>query len=360
VAQTASNLGGLEPLGAAVLDAIPVSLYIVDRRLRVVAWNKKRETGPQGRPRREALGRPLGDLLSAEGRRLTLPVLKRVFATGQPHEETTETTGARVFQVRRWPVRQGRTVTHVLSWFDEITERRALEMQLIASDRLAFLGQLVAGVAHEISNPLAGIAGCAEALASIALDNPGAKARREAREFRDLVRGEVSRCERIVSSLLGAARGSPGQTAALAPTVRAALRLLERHPSFARVRVQCRVPDELPIARIDPDSLRQVIVALAANAARAMPGGGTLRVKGALRAGDLVLDVEDTGPGVPKEIRPRIFEPFFTTDSVGGTGLGLAIARSLVRGRGGDLVYRPGKRAGGSFRVVLKRIQGAA
>lgn len=345
---------GFSPLGVAVLDAIPVSLYVVDERLRVVAWNKKRETGPQGRPRREALGRPLGELLSPEGRRTTIPVLRHVLETGEPHEETTDTSGARVFQVRRWPVYEGRTVTHVLSWFDEITERRALEMQLIAADRLAFLGQLVAGVAHEISNPLAGIAGCAEALASLALAGSNERRRKEAREFRDLIRGEVARCERIVGSLLGAARKSPGTTASLAETAGAALRLLERHPSFSRVRVSFRVPDDLPMARIDPDSLKQVIVALAANAARAMPGGGTLRVRGGLLAGDLALDVEDTGPGVPKDIRARIFDPFFTTDPSRGTGLGLAIARSLVRGRGGDLVYRTHSRPGGRFRVVLK------
>jgi signal transduction histidine kinase len=353
VAAPALKVGELSPLGVAVLDAIPVSLYIVDRTLKVVAWNSKRETGPLGRPRRDAIGRHLGDLLSPAGRRTTLPVVKRVLRTGEPHEETTETSGARIFQVRRWPVYGGRKVTHVLCWFDEITERRALEMQLIASDRLAFLGQLVAGVAHEISNPLAGIAGCAEALASIGLAGP-VRARSEAKEFRDLIRGEIARCERIVDSLLSAARRSAGTTAELAPTVGAALRLLERHPSFARVRVHVRIRESLPPARIDPDSLKQVVIALAANAARAMGGLGVLRLRAALKGGDLLLDVEDSGPGVAKEIRSRIFDPFFTTDASGGTGLGLAIARSLVRGRSGDLVYRPRKRAGGRFRVILR------
>jgi signal transduction histidine kinase len=357
VAAPAIKAGELDPLGVAVLDAIPVSLYIVDRQLTVVAWNRKRETGPYGRPRRDAIGRRIGDLLTAQGRRTTLPVLEKVLRTGEPHEETTETSGARIFQVRRWPVYRGRKVTHVLSWFDEITERRALEMQLIASDRLAFLGQLVAGVAHEIANPLAGIAGCAEALASLALEGSSSKGRAEAREFRDLIRGEVARCERIVNSLLGAARKSPGTTAELLPTVGAALKLLERHPSFARVKTRVRIGSDLPPARIDPDSLKQVVIALAANAARAMAGVGTLRLRASTEGGELFLDVEDSGPGVPKELRNRIFEPFFTTDPGGGTGLGLAIARSLVRGRSGDLVYRHRAR-GARFRVALKAAGG--
>lgn len=342
--------GALTRLCTAVLDALPISLYVVDRKLRIVAWNSLRERGPIGRPRREALGRRLRQVLSGPGFRATAPILKRVFETGQPHEETMESRGSRLFHVRRLPVVLGGEVTHVLSWFEDVTEQRAIEMRLIASDRLAFLGQLVAGVAHEVANPLAGIAGCAEALSSLAMQVPGKHW--EAREFRDLIRGEVARCERIVRSLLDAARPDPATTADLGAAVDTALRLLGRHPAFSRIQVVPRVPRGLT-ARIDADSLKQVIMALALNAARAMPAGGSLTLRGARSNARITLDVMDTGPGVPPHIRNRIFEPYFTTDPSKGTGLGLAIARSLVRGRGGDLVYRPRRGAGGSFRVVL-------
>ncbi len=341
----------LAGLGAAILDGLPISLYVVDRNLRVVAWNASRERGPMGLPRRKALGRPLAQVLSPHGFRATLPVLKHVFRTGLPHEETTETKGG-LFHVRRLPVRQGGKVTHVLSCFENITERRALEMRVIASDRLAFLGQLVAGVAHEVSNPLAGIAGCAEALASLAMKGP-AKASREARQFRDLIRSEVARCERIVRFLLDSARPDNRATADVAATVGTALRLLERHPAFARIRVVSRIPRDLPPARIDTDSLKQVVMALAMNGGQAMPGGGTLTLCAGKRGRGLVLDVIDTGPGVPPDQRARLFEPFFTTDPMTAPGLGLAIARSLVCSRGGELVYRPRPR-GASFRVLLK------
>jgi signal transduction histidine kinase len=84
-----------------------------------------------------------------------------------------------------------------------------------------------------------------------------------------------------------------------------------------------------------------------------MPGGGALTLRGGTVGPNLFLDVMDTGPGVPPSLRRQIFKPYFTTDKSQGTGLGLAIARSLVRGRGGDLVYRPRPR-GASFRVLLK------
>jgi signal transduction histidine kinase len=347
-------------VAAAVLDALPISLYVVDRRLRVVFWNAERERGRHGKPRAEVLGRPLSRALAPVGYRATAPVIRRVFRTGRPQEETRESQGARLFHVRRLPVREGRRVTHVLSLFEEITEQRALEMRVIASDRLAFLGQLVAGVAHEIANPLAGVAGCAEALASLALRAPDEPARREAGEFRDLVRSEVARCERLLRTLLESARPSPGRRADVAGTVGVVMRLLERHPAFQGVRVVSRLRPSLPEAGIEPDSLRQVVLALAVNGARAMAGRGTLTLRGTADARRLSLDVLDTGPGVAPALVGRIFQPYFTTDPAKGTGLGLAIARSLVRARGGDLVYLRRRGGGACFRVTLPLGEGAA
>jgi two-component system NtrC family sensor kinase len=348
--------GVLSGLGADILDALPLSLYVVDRDLRVVAWNRAREQGPIGKPRRRVLGRPLAQALTAEGYRQVAPILRHVFATGEAHEETSETqVGGRLYHGGRLPVAHRGKVTHVLAKYDDITERRALEMQVIASDRLAFLGQLVAGVAHEIANPLAGLAGCAEALASLALQHPEPAVRQEAESFRDLVRSEMARCERLVKSLLESARPKPGEAADVAETVRAVLRLLERHPAFARVKVVSGMPEALPPAQIDPDSLRQVVLAVAVNAGRAMKGSGTLRIRAGRTSSRLFLELADSGPGVPRAVRPHIFEPFFTTSPGEGSGLGLAIARSLLRRAGGDIVLLPPRARGARFRVELRR-----
>ena len=350
-------LTGLE---AAVLDALPISIYVVDRELRVVGWNRLREEGPFGKPRDKVLGRNLKRTLPPAGFRDTALLLEKVFRTGKLHREVRETQpGKRLYEIARYPVMEEGRVTHVLCSFEDITQKRALELQLIASDRLAFLGQLVAGVAHEVSNPLAGIAGCAEALASIGLTAESEDARAQAREFRDLIRSEIARSERLVRTLLDAARPHPGSTADLRTHVNTALRLLERHPAFARVEVVSRIPETLPAALIEPDSLKQVVLALATNAARAMAGGGKLTLRAGRVSGNVFLDVIDTGPGIPEGLRTRIFEPFFSTDPANGTGLGLAIARSLVRGRGGDLIYRNRNRAGAAFRVLLVPVQGA-
>ncbi len=340
----------------AVLDALPIGLYVVDRDLRVVAWNRLREEGPLGLSRERTLGRPLRRVLGAAGFRSAEPRLRAVLASGRPSEDTVETPRG-LFHVRRLPVRRGREVTHVLAWFEDITERRTVEMRLIAADRLAFLGQLVSGIAHEISNPLAGIAGCAEALSSLAMQ--ATKQGREARQFRDLVRREVERCEAIVRFLLDSSRGGDEDRADVRATVSLALRLLERHPAFARLKVRASVPASLPPARLPADSLKQVVMALAMNASAAMPAGGALSVRAARRGRELHVDFSDTGAPVPRAARATLFEPYAATDAQRGAGLGLAIARSLLRGRGGDLVYRP-RRNGNAFRVVLRAAPGAA
>lgn len=339
-----------DPLGS-VFDALPIGLHVVDRQLRVVAWNRLREKGPLGRPRGRALGRPLREILGKQGFAATEPVLRRVLRSGKPHEEIVETSGS-LYHVRRLPVGHAGRTTHVLSWFEDITERRQQEMQAIARDRLAFIGQLVSGVAHEISNPLAGIAGCAEALASLAARG-GREQRREARQFRDLIRTEVARCEKIVRFLLDASRADEGDRADVGATLALALRLLERHPALARLRVETRLPKALPAVAIDPGSLKQVVMALLMNASAAMPLGGRLQVAASRSARSLQLDVADSGPVLEPALRAHVFEPYAAADAQRGANLGLAVARGLVRSRGGDLVYRA-RKDGNVFRVVLR------
>ncbi len=340
-----------DPLGS-VFDALPIGLYVVDRNLRVVSWNRLREEGPLGRPRSRAVGKPLQAVLGKAGFAATEPVLRRLLRGGKPHEEIVETSSGRLYHVRRLPMRRGNETTHVLSLFEDITERRQSEMQLIARDRLDFLGQLVSGVAHEISNPLAGIAGCAEALASLAA-KCGRNERREARQFRDLIRHEVTRCESMGRFLLDSSRETGGERADVPATLRLALRLLERHPALARMRVTTRVPKTLPKVEIDSGSLKQVVMALVINASTAMPSGGTLAVAVSCRGRTLHVDVADTAPPIDEARRAQLFEPFSNGDAQRRGGLGLAVARGLLRSRGGDLIYRP-RKDGNVFRVVLR------
>ena len=341
----------LGPLCATLLDALPLSLYVVNRKLTVVAWNRMREAGPHGLPASRALGKPLSRVLPAAGYRLARRAIDGVFRSGTAVEESLTTAGG-LYHVRRIPIVDSTGVSYVLSCFENVTERQELELRLVASDRWAFLGQVVAGVAHEISNPLAGIAGCAEALAILAMEGGPSARTTESRRFRDLIRSEVGRCEGLVRFLLESARPEEGSSSDVRLAVASSLRLLERHPSFARVRVRAKLPDSLPLARIPPEALKQAIVAVLARGGTAMPAGGSLGVSLRREGTHLFLDFTDTGVPVSREAALRLFDPW---DGSPGAGLGLAVARSLLRRHGGDLEVHP-RRRGARLRVTLKAL----
>ena len=196
----------------AILDALPIGLYLVDRDLRVVAWNRLREEGPFGRPRAQAVGRPLRQVLGAAGYRTAEPLLRSVLASGRASEDTVETAAGGLFHVRRLPVRRGGKVTHVLSWFEDITERRAMEMRLIASDRLAFLGQLVVGRRPRDLEPARRHRRLRRGPRVARRPRPRAATRARPSSSATSSASEVARCEAIVRFLLDSARAGDEET----------------------------------------------------------------------------------------------------------------------------------------------------
>jgi len=217
-------------------------------------------------------------------------------------------------------------------------------------DQLASLGQLAAGLAHEIKNPLAGIQGALELLRDETPDE-------ERRKLHDEMLGELRRVHGILQRLLESGRPGPLRR------VRTDLgRLLTEtavlaRPALRRRRVELatETSESLPEVHVDPAKIRQVLVNLIQNAAEAMPEAGghvTVRASGFPGEATVVVAVEDDGPGIAAEDLPHLFEPFFTTKFT-GTGLGLAISKSLVEQHGGhvEVSSEPGR--GTSFIVFL-------
>jgi PAS domain S-box-containing protein len=237
---------------------------------------------------------------------------------------------------------EGEAVPLVLAIARDVTDEQRLREQLGHSEKLAALGRLVSGVAHELNNPLAGISALAQALI---LDEPLDEGSRRVVES---IRAEATRAARIVTDLLTFARQRPLQRTEvdLAALVRELVGAAGRRSGVWSV----ETPAGLPLVHADADQIRQVILNLLANAEQAMQasgGKGTVR----LWADDVIvsLEVADTGPGVPPDVMARIFEPFFTTKPVGaGTGLGLSISHGIIRAHGGDI--RAENRPGGGAR----------
>ena len=228
--------------------------------------------------------------------------------------------------------------------------------QLVHSEKLASMGQLAAGVAHEINNPLGTVLIYAHMLLR---DLPAADPRRS-----DVlvISEEADRCRRIVSGLLNFARQSKlrEEPTDVNGLLRDTLSVVQKQEAFADLRVVTDLSSDLPIVRLDPEQMRQAFIDILENAAEAMPEGGVLTVSTHPSAdGQSVCFVcSDTGCGIPEENLERIFHPFFTTKQIGkGTGLGLAIVYGIVKMHRGSISVdsRPGE--GARFTIALPLVR---
>jgi signal transduction histidine kinase len=236
-------------------------------------------------------------------------------------------------------------------------------------DRLAALGEMAAGLAHEIRNPLGAIKGAAQLLtpqADAAGDGHGVPL--EAREFLGIIVEEANRLNRVVSQFLDYARPYRGEPQPLDvnEVVRKSAQLVTPPPLPASeggepappVEVHLQLADDLPRARADAEQLRQVFLNLAINAVQAMPSGGKLTISTALRKAGrrstpmLEVRFRDTGVGIPAQEQKNLFIPFYTTKDK-GTGLGLPISQRIIENHGGTIEVRSRVGVGSTFTVVL-------
>jgi len=241
---------------------------------------------------------------------------------------------------------------------DELEEAREREkvrqVQLAHTEKMAAVGTLAAGVAHEVNNPLGGILTCIENLRA----NPDDRETIE--RYLDLIHDGIKRIERTVANLLDFSRQ---RKMVLEPTsinhnLRHVAELVEYQLRKARVEARLELDAEEPYVMADHFQMEQLFLNLVLNALQAMPDGGTLTLRTQSRDGRVVAEVRDTGVGIPEEIRERIFDPFFTTRDVEeGTGLGLAVSDSIVASHGGALEVesRPGE--GSVFRVAFPALR---
>ncbi len=225
--------------------------------------------------------------------------------------------------------------------------------QLIHTEKLASVGQLAAGVAHEINNPLGTILLYSQLLRkSMGQEDP-------AQADVQFIIDEAERCKNIVASLLNFARQGKLQIAetSAGELVRSIAAMLERREDFSGIRIGIDVHDGLPALHLDGEQIKQVLLNIAINGCEAMlPDGGTLtlRAKPGFTSEEVVFQVIDTGMGIPKENMPKLFTPFFTTKQIGkGTGLGLPIAYGIVKMHHGQIaaLSEPGR--GATFTITL-------
>ncbi len=233
--------------------------------------------------------------------------------------------------------------------FRDMTEVRRLQEEIARNRRLASLGSLAAGVAHEIRNPLSSIKGFATYFKERYRDNP------EDGRTADIMVQEVERLNRVIGQLLEFARpiAMDKRPSSLQTAVQHALRMVERDARERGVAIRSELPQDIPAVMMDADKIEQVLLNLFLNALEAMRQGGTLAVALARHDSEAVrLTVSDTGPGIREKDLPHIFDPYFTTKS-SGTGLGLAIVQKIIEAHGGEVAVSSVPGTGTRVTVML-------
>ncbi len=350
----------------AIIDVALDAVITADSEGRVVDFNPSAEAmfGYQAALVR---GQKIGDLIvPPEHRGAHEHGMARYNASGQAHalgrrvELTAMRRGGETFpvelQIHRVDGIDGvkfaaniRDLTEARNAARELAEQRE---RLHQTEKLSAMGSMLAGLAHELNNPLAVVV----AQSSLLQDLPDAE-RDKDRVAK--VRAAADRCGRIVKTFLAMVRQqSPTRAPVkIEDVIQRALDVTSYGTMSAGIDVQLDIPKTLPPIRIDADQIAQVIMNLVVNAQQALQGrGAPARIRiGAAHAGDhLCIEVTDNGPGIPVELLGQIFDPFFTTKPMGaGTGIGLALCRNIVDAHGGTITAGPAPEGGAQFIIRL-------
>jgi PAS domain S-box-containing protein len=237
----------------------------------------------------------------------------------------------------------------ILATIRDVSERKRLQEQLRRTERIAELGTIASGMAHEIGTPMNVILGRAEYLMDRVKDEPVKKG------LQTIVT-QVERITKVMNQLLSFARRQVPEprTLDLREVVETSVEIFQERLARNRIRVQLGLDKSCPKVRADADQMNQVLINLIMNAVHAMPDGGTLRIEMAPANEMVMLTVSDTGHGIPQEAMSHIFDPFFTTKEFGkGTGLGLTVVKGILEEHGGSIVATSEPGTGTTFTIQL-------
>jgi two-component system NtrC family sensor kinase len=330
-----------------VVDAISPALCIVDRSGAIRRANRA-FADLVNAPPASLIGRPWQAFVPPEW----ASDLQRALDQQGAGREVELRTGERTYAVTAVPI-SSTDRSAVVLLFDDQTERRRLQDQLIQSEKMSAIGQLIAGIAHDLNNPLASVLGFADFLTEVPHVPPSI------REPLTVIREEAERASSIVRNLLGFARKQEHQRrpTALKPLLDGTFVLLRNQLMAHRVEALVEVEPDLPMPDIDPNQIQQVFVNLINNAAQAVASTGrpgTIVVRARRWLDGVAVDIIDDGPGMSETLASQVFEPFFTTKAEGeGTGLGLSISQGIVKEHGGRIMLSTEEGRGSTFTVQL-------
>jgi PAS domain S-box-containing protein len=358
--EKAQELQRLTDYNENILESMDSGILVLDLEGQVARWNRAMES-LYGRPREEVLGRTLDDIFP----QAFMEALRGSLVLGRSEEAEI----AHIFKLHL-PGAEGRSVMVNVSVapfqigsgercgtvliLEDVTARVQLEEQLLHSEKMASIGLLAAGVAHEVNTPLTGISSYTQML-------------REQVSAEDLrypllekIEKQTFRAAKIINNLLNFARSAGAEMDALDinRSILDVLSLVEHQLERARIKVRKELSGDLPSVRGNENRIQQVFFNLILNARDAMPRGGWLTIVTRAEDGAVVAEIKDTGDGIKREDIKRIYDPFFTTKGIGqGTGLGLSVSYGILQEHGGAIFVDSAPGKGTTFRVALPALK---
>jgi two-component system NtrC family sensor kinase len=354
LSEKAEELRGLKEYNENILESLDSGIVVLDLKGRIVRWNRAMET-LDGRSRLQVLGRTL-DAVFPES---FLDALRGSLVLGD-HEEIAHiyklhlpsATGRSLMvnvSVAPFQAAPGERCGTILI-LDDVTVRVRLEEQLQHTEKMASVGLLAAGVAHEVNTPLAGISSYTQLLrGQMDTEDP-----RQA--VLEKIEKQSFRAAKIINGLLHFSRsgGTEFERVDVNRVLADVLSLVEHQLDGSRIRVRRELSPDLPPIRGNENRIQQVFFNLILNARDAMPSGGWLTLHTYADADTVVVEVKDTGHGIRREHIRRIYDPFFTTKGIGkGTGLGLSVSYGIVQEHGGAIFVESAPGQGTTFQVAL-------
>jgi two-component system sensor histidine kinase AtoS len=352
--ELAAALGDARTLSENIMESMADGIIAVDTVGRITAFNRAAEV-MTGFTAQEVVGKYYAELF-AEDADFNSRLLETL-RTGEPY------VGSKI----EYPIRHGKlwisvstsmlrdlsgNILGAVVVFEDLTERKQLEEQVRRADRLATLGELMAGVAHEIRNPLTSIKGFLQYFQNAGTDEERAL-------YLPMLMREVDRMNRIIETLLYFSK--PCQEKAvptdLAKVLQDTLILLQSQAKSHGIVFDISLEEKLPLVTIDDEQFKQVFLNLLINSLQAMDHEGMIQVSAHHLAASDEIEVvfADNGPGISPAIREKVFDPFFTTKQT-GTGLGLAVVQRIVAARGGRIVIEDNPDGGAIVKVVIPRV----
>ncbi|MCB2198738.1 MEKHLA domain-containing protein [bacterium] len=338
-----SLVGEQDRILSGILSNSVDAVVVIDENDNIQMWNR----GAQlifGFAPEEVLGKPLQLLIPSdidaeeELEQIHAEILEKGYVSNYTTQRLTKDGRRITVDISRTPYQSpDGSISGSTAVIKDITEKVELDQRMYNTEKLASIGLLASGVAHEINNPLTIVLGIADLMKENVPE--GSDARRDL----EMIEENANQAQRIVQDLLNFSRVSErveGQTD-VRTVIRKLVEFVQHTKLNGDVEITIDLPRELPPILADPRELQQVLLNLINNSIAAVdPKAGTIHISALYEDGEVIVGVHDNGRGIPEEIQPRIFDPFFTTKEVGeGTGLGLSLCYGIVRKWGGDIRF---------------------